>query len=210
MLVIIGLAGIGFCGALTIAGLGVYFMILRPNIKQSNIMKQNWETFAREKSLTFTKGFRPRISGLYKGRQVKLAVINPDYDFAGPVRFGPATTSSGYLITRASATVKVDDLDLKVARKGSFSRAVGQPYQSPGALNDAFNTNYSVTCNSPDRLTSIFKPEVQSALFERQINWLDFHNDTLNLSTIGFESRPEILGAFLELVCTIADNIENR
>jgi hypothetical protein len=210
LLIFIGLGGIVFLGALAIFGLGAYFMVIRPNLKRANVVKQNWETFAREKSLTFTTGVRPRVSGLYQGRQVKLAVINPDYDFAGTVRFGAATTRSGYLITRASATVKEDDLELKVARKGSFSQVVSEQYPGAVAVNEAFNTKYFVTCNSPDRLNSILKPEVQSALLERQINWLDFNKDTLNLGAIGVESRPEILGAFLELVCRIADNIENR
>ena len=206
-LIIIGLGGIVCFGALAIFGLGAYF-IIRPSINRSKVVNQNWETFAREKSLTFAKGVRPTISGLYQGRQVKLAVINPDYDFDGPVRFTGRTTSSNFLITRASAAVKEDDLELKVYMRGPFDQAMSE--QNPGIGNEAFDAKFHVTCSSPDRVKSILKPEVQSALLERQINLLDFHNGTLNLNAIGVESRPEILEAFLELVCRIADEIENR
>jgi hypothetical protein len=84
-LVVIGFGAVMCLAALVVFGLG-YFFIIRPNMERSKIVNQNWETFAREKSLTFAKGVRPSISGSYQGRQVKLAVINPEDDFAGPVR----------------------------------------------------------------------------------------------------------------------------
>lgn len=207
-LIIIGLGGIVCFGALAVFGLGAYFLILRPSINRSRVVNQNWEKFAREKRLTFTKGVRPGISGLYQGRQVKLAVINPDYDFDGPARFTGRTTSSNYLITRASVPVKENDLELKVYMRRPLDQAVSE--QNPGIGNEAFDAKFNVTCSAPDRVKSILKPEVQSTLLERQINLLDVHSGTLNLNVNGVESRPEILEAFLELVCRIADQIENR
>jgi hypothetical protein len=204
-LVVIGFGAATCLGALAVFGLG-YFFIIRPNIERSNVVNRNWETFAREKSLTFTKGVRPNISGLYQGRQVKLAVINPDYDFDGPVRVSGRTAKSNFLITRASAPVKEDALELKVYRRGPFDSA--ESGQDLGIGDEAFDAKFRIHCSPPDRVKSILKTEVQSALLERQINLLDFHNGTLNLNAVGVESRPEILEAFLELVCRIADGIE--
>jgi hypothetical protein len=206
MLIAIGLGGIVCLGALAVFGLGAYFLIIRPGINRSNVVNRNWEAFARNKGLTFVKGVRPGISGVYQGRQVKLVVINPIYDFDGPVKVTGRTTSSKYLMTRISAAGKDDNLELKVYTRGLFDQAVSE--QNPGIGNAAFDAKYQVTCNPPDRAKSILKPEVQSALLERQVNLLDFHNGTLNLNAIGVESRPEILEAFLELTCRIADEVE--
>ena len=207
MLIIIGFGAVACLAALMVFGLA-YFFIIRPRIERTRVVNLNWESFAREKSLTFVKGGYPRISGLYQGREVKLAVINPDYDFDGPVRFTGRTAKSNFLITRASAAVKEDDLELKVYVRGLFDQAVSK--QTPGIGNEAFDAKFRIHCSPPDRVKSILKPEVQSALLERQINSLDFHNGTLNLNAVGVESRPEILEAFLELVCRISDGIEKR
>ena len=204
-LVVLGFGAVACLAALAVFGLG-YFFIIRPNIERSKVVNRNWESFAREKGLAFVKDGRPRISGSYQGREVKLAVINPDYDFDGPVRVTGRTAKSNFLITRASATVKEDDLELKVYVRGLFDQAASE--QTPGIGNEAFDAKFRIHCSPPDRVKSILKPEVQSALLERQINLLDFHNGTLNLNAVGVESRPEILEAFLELACRIADGIE--
>jgi hypothetical protein len=206
MLIAIGLGGIVCLGALAVFGLGAYFLIIRPGINRSNVVNQNWEAFARKKSLTFVKGARPGITGAYQGRQVKLAVINPNYDFDGPVKVTGRTTSSNYLVTRISAAGKDDNLELKVYTRGRFNQAVSE--QNPGIGNTAFDAKYQITCSPPDRAKSILRPEVQSALLERQINLLDFHNGIVNLDAIGAESRPEILEALLELACRIASEVE--
>jgi hypothetical protein len=208
MLIILGFGAVMCMGALVVFGLG-YFFIIRPNIERTKVVNQNWEKFAREKSLTYTKGGRPIISGLYHGRQVKLAVINPDYDFDGPVRVTAGRTAkSSYLLTRASTAVKEADLELKVYKRGPFDQA--ESGQDLGIGNEAFDAKFRIHCSSPDRVKSILEPEVQSALQERQINLLDFQKGTLNLNAIGVESRPEVLEAFLELVCGIADAIEKH
>jgi hypothetical protein len=206
MLIVIGLGGIICFGALAVFGLGAYFLIIRPGINRSNVVNRNWEAFARKKGLTFVKGVRPGISGVYQGRQVKLAVINPIYDFDGPVKVTGRTTSSNYLMTRISAAGKADNLELKVYTRGPFNQAVSE--QNPGVGNAAFDAKYQVTCSPPNRAKSILIPEVQSALLERQINLLDFHNGIVNLNAIGAESRPEILEALLELACRIAGEVE--
>jgi hypothetical protein len=205
MLILMGFGVVACLAALAVFGLA-YFFIVRPRIERTRVVNLNWESFAREKSLTFVKGGYPRISGTYRGREVKLAVINPDYDFDGPVRVTGRTTKSNLLITRASATVREDSLELKVYTRGLFDKAVSE--QTPAIGNEAFDAKFHVTCSSPDRMKSILNPEIQSALLERQINLLDLHNGTLNLNAIGVESRPEILEAFLDLACRIADGIE--
>ena len=205
---ILGFICLSTLGTVVVFGLFFYFVI-RPNIERSKVVHRNWELFAGQKGLTFLNGTRPSISGLYQGREMKLAVINPDYDFDGPVRFTLGKTAkSNFLITRVSTPVKEDDLELKVYLRGLFDQAVSE--QSPGIRNEAFDAKFNVTCSSPDRVKSILTPEVQSALLERQINLLDLHNGTLNLNTMGVESRPEVLEAFLKLVCGIADEIEKR
>ena len=207
ILIVLGFICLGTLG--TLVGLGLlYYFVIRPNIERSKVVERNWELFAGQKGLTCLKGISPRISGLYQGREVKLAVINPDYDFDGPIRLSGKTTKSNFLITRASTPVKDDDLHLKVYLRGPFDPAASKATHSIG--NEAFDARFNVTCSSPDRVKSILKPEVQSVLLERQINLLDIQNGTLNLNTIGVESRPEILEAFLKLVCTIADQIENQ
>ena len=211
ILTILGVLGficLSTLGTVVVFGLFFYFVI-RPNIERSKVVNRNWELFAAQKGLTFLNGTRPSITGLYQGREMKLAVINPEYDFEGPVRFTAGKIAkSNYLLTRVSTPVKDDDLELKVYLRGLFDQAVSE--QSPGIRNEAFDAKFNVTCSSPNRVKSILNPEVQSALLERQINLLDFHNGTLNLNTIGVESRPEIFEALLKLVCRIADEIENR
>lgn len=206
-LMIIGVVAIMCLGALAVFGLGAFF-IIRSGVNRSKVVNRNWESFAREKSLTFVKGGHPVISGLYQGREVKLAVVNPDYDFDGPVRVTGRTTKSSFLITRTSATVQENDLELKVYLRGLLDPALSE--QNPGIGNQAFDAKFRIQCSPPHRVKSILEPEVQSNLLERQINLLDFHNGTLNLSAVGVESRPEILEAFLDLVCRIADRIEKR
>jgi hypothetical protein len=206
-LVVIGFGAVMCLAVLVVFGLG-FFFIIRPNIERSKVVNRNWESFALGKNLTYVQGGRPKISGLYQGRQVKLLVINPDYDFDGPVRVSGRTAKSNFLITRTSTTVKEDALELKVYMRGPFDRA--ESGQDLGIGDETFDAKFRIHCSSPDRVKSILKPEVQSTLLERQINLLDLHNGTLNLNAIGVESRPEILEAFLELVCRIADGIENR
>jgi hypothetical protein len=207
-LIVIGFLAVMCLGALVVLGLG-YLFIIRPNLERTKVVNRNWESFAGEKSLTFVKGGYPAISGTYRGRQVKLAVVNPNYDFDGPVRVTAGrTASTNILITRTSASVKEDGLELKVYKRG-FSDAV-ESGQDLGVGNEAFDAQFRIQCSSPDRVKSILEPEIQSALLERQIGLLDLHSGMLNLNVVGIESRPEILEVFLELVCRIADQIEHR
>lgn len=206
-LIVLGFGAVMCLTTVPVFGLA-YFFIIRPGIERSNVVNRNWESFAREKSLTFAKGARPAVSGSYRGRQVKLAVINPDYDFDGPVRVSGRTAKSSYLITRVSTPVAGVDLDLKVYMRGSFDSA--ESGQDLKIGNEAFDAKFRIHCSDPDRVKSILKSEVQSALLERQINLLDLRKSILNLNAIGVESRPEILEVFLELACTIADGIENK
>ena len=218
-LIVLGFLGIMCLGALVVFGLA-YFFILRPGFERSKVVNRNWELFAGQKGLTFLKNFEDGISGVYQGRQVKLAVINPDYDFEGRVRVtAGATVKHNYMITRTSTDVKTNGLELMVHRRkgygfdlmldksGSFNTFDIEQDLVIG--NEAFDAQFRVRCNSPEQVKSILKPEIQSALLER-ITMLDLHADKLNLNAVGTESRPEVLEAFLELVCRIADEIENR
>jgi hypothetical protein len=207
-LIVIGFLAVMCLGALVVLGLG-YLFIIRPNLERTKVVNRNWESFAGEKSLTFVRGGYPGISGTYRGRQVKLAVVNPNYDFDGPVRVTAGrTASTNILITRTSASVKEDGLELKVYKRG-FSDAV-ESGQDLGVGNEAFDAQFRIQCSSPDRVKSILPPEVQSVLLERQIGLLDLHSGMLNLNVVGIESRPEILKVILELVCRIGDQIEHR
>jgi len=197
-----------------------FFFVIRPGIERGKVVNRNWETFAREKSLTFVKGNHPRISGMYRGREVKLLVINPDYDFEGRVRVTAGRTlKHNYMITRASTSVKTNGLelivhrrkgygfDLMIDKRGYFNNFDSE--QDLGVGDEAFDAQFRVHCNSPERVKSIFTPEIQSVLLER-ITMVDLHASTLNLNAVGIESRLEILEAFLELGCNLADEIENR
>lgn len=207
-LIIIVAGGILCLGVLMIVGLGI-FLIIRANINRSKVLNSNWERFARNKGLTFVKGGYPRLSGPYRGREVKLAVINPDYDFEGHVQItAGTTTSSNVLVTRASASVKDNGLKLKVYEKGRYFRDAGE--QPPVVGNEMFDAKFMISCSSPDEVKSILRPEIQSSLLEYRIKSLDLQQDTVKLDVVGVESRLEILEAYLELVCRIADEIENR
>ena len=227
-LIVLGFLGIMCLGALVVFGLA-YFFILRPSFERSKVVNRNWELFAGQKGLTFLKNFEGGISGSYQGRQVKLAVINPDYDFEDTdgvrlggvrVRVRPGTSiRHNYMISRTSTDVKTDGLELMVHRRKGYGfnlmiDKIGyfntfDIEQDLIVGNEAFDAQFRVHCNSPEQVKSILTPEIQSALLER-ITMLDLHANKLNLNAVGTESRPAVLEAFLELVCKIADKIENQ
>ncbi len=207
-LMTIGLAAIMCLGVLTVFGLGAFF-IIRSGVNRSKVVNQNWETFAREKSLTFVKGGRPSISGEYQGRQVELRIVNPRYDFDGPVKVNLGrTSSSNILITQTSTAVNDGELELTVYEKGLFDTTASG--QIPALGNETFDSKFRVTCSSPERVKSILTAEVQSALLERNIRFVEFRKGRLYLNAVGVESRPEFLEAFLDLSCRMADGIEKR
>jgi hypothetical protein len=218
-LIVIGFLAVMCLGALVVLGLG-YLFIIRPNLERTKVVNRNWESFAGEKGLTFVKGGYPAISGTYRGRPVKLAVVNPNYDFEGTNRIVAGRTARhNYMLTRASTSVNTAGFELMVYRRKG--RGVDLMFDKRGAYekfdseqdlttgNEAFDSEFRVHCSSPERVKSILLPEVQSVLLER-ITTLDLHANMLNLNAVGVESRPEVLEAFLELVCKIADKIENR
>lgn len=200
-----GLVAVMCLGALAVFGLGAFF-IVRSGVNRTKVVNQSWETLARGKGLTFVKGGYPKISGEYQGRQVELRIVNPRYDFDGPVqsRLG-RTSSSRILITRTSAAVEDKELELAIYEKGLLDTA-----ESSALGNEAFDSKFRVTCNAPARVKAILTPEMLSGLLDRNIRQLNIHQGMLSLNAVGFESRPEVLDAFLDLACRMADGIEKR
>jgi hypothetical protein len=205
-LIVIGFLGVMCLGVLIVFGLG-YLFIVRPNIERTKVVNQNWEAFAREKGFTFARGGYPRLDGTYRGREVRLAVVNPRYDFDGTTRFTPGQTSSSrIMLTRASAGIKDDSPDLTVYKRGLLDNLTKDQDLVLG--NEAFDTKFRVLSGSPERVKSILTPEIQAALVERQISLLASHKGTIQLNAVGIESRKEVLEAFLDLACRIAEAIE--
>lgn len=71
-----------------------------------------------------------------------------------------------------------------------------------------FRTKYRVMGTVPSSTLANLNSAVQSAIMATTFSLLRLDEGTLTLSALGFETRPQVLEAFLELVCVVAEAFE--
>jgi hypothetical protein len=162
---------------------------------------QAWADFARAHGLTFAEGslfVYPTISGLYRNRSVTISIF-----VVG------STVSVSYTVTQTTLNVPATT-QLQVSandQTGLYYRTWDGPMLN-NIGSDMFGNRYNVRGNSPELALSLLSPTVQAALLDNSISHLRVKDGKLSLRVRGFESRPQVLEAMLDVACGIAEQLD--
>ena len=178
---------------LTVFALGVYFLLSKAK-RRTAVVHQSWEEFAQAKNLTFEKisgSAYPKIYGTYRNRPATVL-----FNRVGRIWY-----------TQVTRPVNIpSDFRLEIAPRSSLDWMVtGQKIEFGS---QEFRTKYLIVGTISQSALAHLNSAVQAAILETNFSLLRLDKGTLTLRAVGFETRPQVLEAFLELTCTIAEALE--